>query len=801
MEKKKISSLQWIYSYSRSSLGWILLLAVFSGLIAGSFILLALVSSCLLDIATGSREGSVWLQVLFLVMLILLQAVLNIASSNLRIRVTTKIEMRIKQGVFSMILKKQYQEVSKIHSGEILNRLTSDVDIVVGGVVSLIPQAISMLTKIAAGLFVLFSIDARFTGLVLLIGGLVCVFSRIYSRHFKYLHKEVQRTNGIVRSYMQECLENLIVIKSFVNEHAVGGKLDEFQKDNYKVRIKRNTISNLANTMVYVLFTAGYYAALAWGALQISVGIMTFGTLTAFLQIIQQIKAPFRNVSGLIPQYYSMQASAERLMELEAMIDEQAESKILDAQKFYKEFHAIVAEKVTFSYAGGEPVLENTSLRVQKGDLIAIVGESGIGKSTLMKLLLHLMPCDSGKLYFETECGKVEIDAGTRTVFSYVPQGNMIMSGTIRENITFCNPKVTDEEIQRAARAACIWDYIETLPNGLDTVLSERGERGNEMTQVLEEFTKLGDPKSGNPLMDRTTLIANTSNMPVAAREASIYTGLTLAEYYRDMGYDVAIMADSTSRWAEALRELSGRLEEMPAEEGFPAYLASRLSAFYERAGMMHNLNGTDGSVSIIGAVSPQGGDFSEPVTQNTKRFVRCFWGLDKSLAYARHFPAIHWLTSYSEYLLDLAPWYNEHVSPKFVDYRNQLMALLNQESSLMEIVKLIGSDVLPDDQKLVLEIAKVIRLGFLQQNAFHADDTCVSLEKQFKMMEVILYLYQKSKALITLNMPISVLKEEDIFEKVIAIKYDVPNDKLELFDEYMKKIDAFYDRIMEKNA
>ena len=204
------------------------------------------------------------------------------------------------------------------------------------------------------------------------------------------------------------------------------------------------------------------------------------------------------------------------------------------------------------------------------------------------------------------------------------------------------------------------------------------GERGNEMTQVLEEFSELVDPKSGNPLMDRTTLIANTSNMPVAAREASIYTGLTLAEYYRDMGYDVAIMADSTSRWAEALRELSGRLEEMPAEEGFPAYLASRLSAFYERAGMMHNLNGSDGSVTIIGAVSPQGGDFSEPVTQNTKRFVRCFWGLDKSLAYARHFPAIHWLTSYSEYLTDLAAWYHDNVSPKFVDYRNRIMALLN---------------------------------------------------------------------------------------------------------------------------
>ena len=328
------------------------------------------------------------------------------------------------------------------------------------------------------------------------------------------------------------------------------------------------------------------------------------------------------------------------------------------------------------------------------------------------------------------------------------------------------------------------------------------GERGNEMTQVLEDFSKLIDPKSGNLMMDRTTLIANTSNMPVAAREASIYTGVTLAEYYRDMGYDVAIMADSTSRWAEALRELSGRLEEMPAEEGFPAYLASKLSAFYERAGMMQNLNGTEGSVSIIGAVSPQGGDFSEPVTQNTKRFVRCFWGLDKSLAYARHFPAIHWLTSYSEYLEDLTPWYREHVSPKFVADRNQLMAILNQESSLMEIVKLIGSDVLPDDQKLTLEIARVIRLGFLQQNAFHAEDTCVPMEKQFKMMETILYLYEKCRALINRGMPVSVLKEgNNIFEKIISIKYDVANNQLDKFDQYKQDIDTFYDNIMEKNG
>ncbi len=326
------------------------------------------------------------------------------------------------------------------------------------------------------------------------------------------------------------------------------------------------------------------------------------------------------------------------------------------------------------------------------------------------------------------------------------------------------------------------------------------GERGNEMTQVLEDFSKLVDPKSGNPLMDRTILIANTSNMPVAAREASIYTGITIAEYYRDMGYHVAIMADSTSRWAEALRELSGRLEEMPAEEGFPAYLASKLSGFYERAGYFSNFNGSEGSVSIIGAVSPQGGDFSEPVTQNTKRFVRCFWGLDKSLAHSRHFPAIHWLTSYSEYLGDLGEWYLENVGPDFHACRSQILTILNTESNLNEIVKLIGSDVLPDDQKLVLEIARVIRLGFLQQNAFHKEDTCVPLSKQLKMMQTILYLNDKCKALIGIGIPVSVLKEYDVFEKIIAIKYDVPNDKPEMFDDYLKMIDEFYEDILKKH-
>ncbi|MGN1457892.1 MAG: V-type ATP synthase subunit A [Acutalibacteraceae bacterium] len=317
------------------------------------------------------------------------------------------------------------------------------------------------------------------------------------------------------------------------------------------------------------------------------------------------------------------------------------------------------------------------------------------------------------------------------------------------------------------------------------------GERGNEMSQVLDEFSELIDPKSNRPMTDRTVLIANTSNMPVAAREASIYTGLTLAEYYRDMGYHVAIMADSTSRWAEALREISGRLEEMPAEEGFPAYLPSRLSEFYERAGRVSTLSDSEGSVTIIGAVSPQGSDFSEPVTQNTKRFTRCFWALDKALAYSRHYPAINWMNSYSEYFTDLDPWYKENLGEDFIKYRNKINAILHEESSLMEIVKLIGSDVLPDDQKLVIETAKAIRVGFLQQNAFHPDDTFVPLEKQKLMMKAILHLYTKAKHIIAAAIPISRIMELGLFEKLAKMKYDIPNSKPEMFDDLIAEIDT----------
>ncbi len=325
------------------------------------------------------------------------------------------------------------------------------------------------------------------------------------------------------------------------------------------------------------------------------------------------------------------------------------------------------------------------------------------------------------------------------------------------------------------------------------------GERGNEMTEVLEDFPKLVDPSSGKPLMDRTILIANTSNMPVAAREASIYTGITIAEYYRDMGYDVAIMADSTSRWAEALREISGRLEEMPAEEGYPAYLPSRLAEFYERAGYVETFAGDKASVTVIGAVSPAGGDFSEPVTENTKRFVNAFLALDKNLAYARHYPSVNWLTSYSGYIKLLADWYKDNVSDEFLQLRTEMLGILYEENRLADIVQLVGEDVLPDDQRLIIEISKVLKEGFLQQNAFHEQDTYVPIAKQFLMLELIQYLYSKGRAAVAKGIPISLIKDNVLYDKVIKMKYSIPNDDLRGLGRLLTEIDEYYNKLMKK--
>jgi V/A-type H+-transporting ATPase subunit A len=321
------------------------------------------------------------------------------------------------------------------------------------------------------------------------------------------------------------------------------------------------------------------------------------------------------------------------------------------------------------------------------------------------------------------------------------------------------------------------------------------GERGNEITDVLAEFPKLIDPRSGRSLMERTILIANTSNMPVSAREASIYTGITMAEYFRDQGYHVAVMADSTSRWAEALRELSGRMEEMPAEEGFPAYLPTKIAEFYERAGSMETLSGGRGSVSIIGAVSPPAGDFSEPVTQHTKRFIRCFWALDRNLANARHYPAISWLDSYSEYLSEMSTWWVDEVGPEWLGDRAEIMALLQKEVRLQQVVKLVGPDALPDTQRFILEVCTLFKNAFLQQNAYDTIDTYSVVKKQAKMLHIIVTYWKRGSEAIKKGMTLVKLRKIRVYQDIVKMKFSIPNDKLAGLD----KIEARLERSMDQ--
>jgi len=327
------------------------------------------------------------------------------------------------------------------------------------------------------------------------------------------------------------------------------------------------------------------------------------------------------------------------------------------------------------------------------------------------------------------------------------------------------------------------------------------GERGNEMTEVLEDFPELIDPYTGEPLMERSTLIANTSNMPVAAREASVYTGITLAEYYRDMGYDVAIQADSTSRWAEAMREISGRLEEMPGEEGFPAYLAARLSEFYERAGRVKVLGSDEriGSVTVVGAVSPPGGDFSEPVTQNTLRVVSVFWALDSSLADRRHFPAINWLRSYSLYVDDLREWYTRNVAEDFMQQRDEMMAILQREAELQEIVQLVGADALPERERELLEVARMIREDFLAQNAYHEVDTYCSLEKMYLMAKVILEFHKEAQKAIDAGVRIEKIQEMSIKDEIARMKYVKNEEFKQKFEELMRALRDEFKRLREE--
>jgi V/A-type H+-transporting ATPase subunit A len=408
----------------------------------------------------------------------------------------------------------------------------------------------------------------------------------------------------------------------------------------------------------------------------------------------------------------------------------------------------------------------------------AIARVKADGSETEIKLH-QKWPVRIGRPYKRREPHTVPLITGQRvldTLFPVARGGVVVVPGGFGTGKTM---------IQHALAKWCDADVV---------VYIGCGERGNEMTEVLLEFPKLTDPRTGKFLMERTILIANTSNMPVAAREASIYTGITIAEYYRDMGYHVAVMADSTSRWAEALRELSGRMEEMPADEGFPAYLPTRLAEFYERAGMVETLSGKEGSITTIGAVSPPGGDFSEPVTQHTKRFVRAFWALDKQLANARHYPSVSWLDSYTEYSDDVADWWEEKTSGEWKDLRSAIVSVMQREARLERVVKLVGADVLPDSQRLVLEVASMFKNAFLQQNAYDEVDAFCVAEKQYRMLRIIVSFYRLASEAIKKGGTLVGLKKLKVMRDIMQMKYEYPNDQAEKLDELHKRLEESID-------
>lgn len=465
--------LRWIYNRSKRYIPSVLVISLLAAFISVLFVGLALVSKTVLEIATGDQSGNLLNYGVLLSIFVILQVVCSGVESYLKARASGKFIIGLRKYLFEQIGLKKYSEISKHHSGDLLNRITGDVEVIQSFVVGTIPSAVSMVTKIIGCVAALIWLEPKVAILVLLVGILVPAFGRLLSKRFRLLHKEVQRSEGLSRSFMQECFMNLSVMKTFKSTKAITDRLDDYMAQNYRFKIKRSVVSIGIHLGLYSLFTIGYYAVLVWGAMQIANPevAFTFGTLTAFMQLISQLRMPLQNVSGLIPQYYSCIASAERLMEIEVIDNEKAALSYEQLEKCDNEFKYILGDKVCFSY-GDDNVLNNCSFKIDRGSMTAIMGESGTGKSTLFKLLLSLYQADSGSITFN---GDTAVDAAVRGMFAYVPQGNMIISGSIRENIAMCNPDISEEEIIKACKIAEIYDYIEALPNGIDTILSEKG--------------------------------------------------------------------------------------------------------------------------------------------------------------------------------------------------------------------------------------------------------------------------------------------------------------------------------------
>ena len=532
-----MKSLWWICKRSGQSLWGILLLGGMSAIISGSFLLLALLSKKILDIATQVNLGKLFDYAIDIILIILIQIIVSILQANLRTYVITMLEAKIRKRLFENLLKTEYLEIQRIHSGELLNRLTSDLEIVVTGMVDLIPQSISVLVRIGGGIIVLFSIDKVFASTVVTGGTIIVLSSSICSRYFKQMHKEVQRTNGLIRAFLQECVENIIVIKSFVSENTIVQHLMDRQRENYKIKRKRTAISNAAGMSIYLVFSVSYYVTLLWGASQIAKGSMTFVTVMALLQIVNQIKMPVRGMSGMFQQYYSMLASTERLKELEELKQEE-QTDIYDVNEIYEKMVSLKFENADFAYENGEIILQNVSCLIEKNSFVALVGASGMGKSTILKLLLNLLKLQNGKL--KCICGEEEIEINTslRALFSYVPQGNLILSGSIRENLLLGNTSVTDEDIEKALKTACVEDVVDNLPEKYDTVLGERGvglsEGQNQRLAIarallskapillLDEATSALDEMTEERLMKNLSELRNKTIIFVSHRDKTI---------------------------------------------------------------------------------------------------------------------------------------------------------------------------------------------------------------------------------------------------------------------------------------
>jgi len=472
MSNKRV--LRWIYDNGKRRIPSIILLtalAIFMALISLKF---TDVSKNVLDVATGQAEGNFVYWCIWLVGLLLLQLTVQVVINFITVHVTAKMDIDMKRNIFRRLIGKDYISVSKYHSGDLLTRLTSDLSIIINGIISIVPNVALILTNIIGGFWMLYHLDRFFALMVLAVGPIIVLSARLYSTRYKQLHKDCQEAMGNVRSFMQEAIQNILVIKSFNNQHSVLDHNEELQRKSYKLQIKRTKLSIIAHILMYIAFNASYYFALAYGAFKLSKGLITYGTITAMLQLVGRIQTPFKSISGLVPEVLSIFASVERILEVEDLVDEEASGQEV-SRDIYDKMKSIEFSEVNFSYDEQAPVIKDMNISIKKGETVVIAGESGSGKSTTVKLMLDILHKNSGEIYMDTEDGKIPLGSFTRSLFAYVPQGNLILSGTIRENISFACENANDEDIIKAAKIAQIWDFIESLENGLDTVLGEKG--------------------------------------------------------------------------------------------------------------------------------------------------------------------------------------------------------------------------------------------------------------------------------------------------------------------------------------